>query len=333
MVRESLRGTQTRVTLATLRAQARNENRKIAGLSPKVDALPRMRKLTLSVLWAPFGEILFGVWLFGWLPLKPPLWLVAGGNIDPPGVGYPRLARVIFLVLLAMLSLYPLIWFDTVRMRRRFPLRELPVMVRLVLASREGAIALYPMAIGAAVVAWFLLRNSLLASYSMRIGIMIVCGTLMILLLPPGAIVLGSSSPGSVDLVVGITRLMHPYRVVSLIEDRRLIRTPFAGKHDNLRTVKSASWRGAVHRLVEITPLVIVDTRFPTPNVCEEIKHMLDARRISKTLFVINEDGTAPGLEAVGVDLVHKQMACCSLRDVPAAIARFRSTGEVRGVS
>ena len=291
-----------------------------------------MRRLTLSTFWSPFGEILFGVWLFGWLPLKPPLWLVTAGSADPSG--YPRAARVIFLLMLTMLSLNLVIWIDTVRMRRRFPLRDLPAMVRLVVASRQGAVVLYPAAIGAAVlVAWFGFRATLLTSYSGRSAIVLVCGVLLILLLPPGAIVLGSSSPGSVDLVVGTTRLMHPYRVVSLIEDRRLIRTPFAGKHDNLRTVKSASWRGAVHRLIEITPLVIVDTRFPTPHVCEEIKHMLDERRVSKAIFVVNEDGSAPGLEAAGVNIVNNSLVCCPLSDVPATIARFRSTGEVTAIA
>lgn len=285
-----------------------------------------MRRLMLTPLWCPFGQLLFGLWLFGWLPFKPPRWLTEGVAVDP-AVAYPGLARVVFLFLLVVISAGLFIWIDTARLRRRFPLFDLPAMTRCVLASRRGATMFLVSLLLFGQLSWLIFRGVPPDSYFVRIAFVMACGVLMIFLLPPTAIVLASSSPASGKLLENTARQLFPFRVLSLLDGKRLGPTIFAGKTDNLRTIMGRSWRAAVHRLIEITPLVIVDARLATPPVCEEVRHMLDARRVVKAIFIVNDDGSAPALREAGADARKAQLVCYPAYDVPRAIDRFLSTG------
>lgn len=291
-----------------------------------------MRGPMLTSLWFPFGQGLFGLWLFEWLPAKPPRWLTEGATVDPV-IAYPDMARVLFLFLLTMISIGPFIWIDTGRLRRRFPVSDLATIVRLVLSSRRGAMTLGVLALLVGQTAWSVFQGVPVESYYVRVSLVIACGIVMIILLPPAAIVLASSSPVSGKLLENSAKHAFPFRVISLLDGKYLGPTIFANKNDNLRTILGQSWRAAVHRLVEFTPLVIVDARSATPAVCEEIRHMLEPRRVGKAIFVVNQDGSAPGLREVGVETRHVPLVCCPADDLPEAIARFKRTGTVGPVT
>ena len=286
-----------------------------------------MRKLMLTRLWFPLGELFFGLWLFDCLPLKAPSWLTEG-PMDDPIIAFPDVARAVFLSLLILISLGPFIWIDTARLRRRMPLRELLPMLKLILSSRRGAMTFIVIALFLGQTAWFVVvRGVPLDSFFVRINLAIVCGVLMIILLPPTAIVLASSSAASGELLEMVSRSFFPFRVVALLDGARLGPAIFANKNDNLRTIGGNTWRQAVHHLVEITPFVIVDARSSTPPVCEEIRYMLHHARVTKAIFVVNDDGRAPGLEAVEVDLRQLPHIRCPIADMPREIARFKITG------
>jgi hypothetical protein len=281
----------------------------------------------LTSFWSPFVHGFFVLWLFGWLPVKPPQWLTGGASVETGATDWRRL---LFLFLLATIPLQLLTWIETTGLRRRSSLRDIPVMLRLVLATKRGRVTFIPMLLGSVIT---VLQTSL-GAYHKRIGLLVFCLAIMIFLLPPGALVLGSSSRLS-DRFFKITkRLMHPVRVVSLLEGNlfSVLALPGSGL-DNLRTINSAKWRLVVHQLIEITPLVIVDARFPTPLVCEEITHLLDERRVSKTIFVVNEDGSAPAIEETGVNMTDFPLMCCPARDLHIAVTRFRNMLEIAPVS
>ena len=76
-----------------------------------------MLRIKLTWLWVPLGQILFGLWLFDCLPLKPPPWLTEGpAPYHDPIIAFPAMARVFYLGLLIVVSAGPIIWIDTYRM-------------------------------------------------------------------------------------------------------------------------------------------------------------------------------------------------------------------------
>ena len=282
-----------------------------------------MRGPMVTALWCPAGIVLFSLWLFGILPVSPPQWLTSG-TVPDPMVARPALARNVFLALLIMVSVVPFMWIDTLRLRRGFPLRHVSTMIRMVFASRRGAMAFLAMGYLAAQGAWLVSHGVPAGSILVRIGLVIVCGVATILLLPPVAIVLANSSRASGQLLEAVSRCLFPYRVVSLLDGEHLGPTMFASPHDNLRTLLGNSWRGTVHRLVDISPIVIVDARSATPPLCEEIGYMLDRSRVGKAVFVVNADGSAPGLEASRTDWHRAHPTCCPASELPRLIGAFR---------
>ena len=286
-----------------------------------------MRGPMLSRLWFPLGTIIFGLWLFGVLPVDPPRWLTEGPSVDPI-IAQPEMARVLFLVMLILISVGPFMWIDTARLRRRFPLMDLPAVCRMVFSSRRGALTFLVLLLFAGQTAWVVLfRGVPVGSYFVRINLAIACGVLMIILLPPTAIVLASSSGESGRLLEAVARSFFPYRVVSLLDGSRLAPTIWANKNDNLRTILGRTWRSTVHRLVDISPITIVDARSATPPVCEEIQYMLHPDRVGRAVFVINDDGSAPGLREVRSDWQRLQLVCAFPSQVAGVIASFRRNG------
>jgi hypothetical protein len=281
----------------------------------------------LTVLWFPFGEALFGLWLFGCLPLKPPTWLTEGPAVDPI-VAEPALARVLFLTLLITISVGPWIWIDTSRLRRRFPLSDVGTMLSILIASRSGAKSFAVLTGFLGIVLWFVWHPIPLDSYFVRINATVACGFLMIFLLPPTAIVLGSTSDSG-ELLAITAQQFFPFRVVSLLDGKRLGSAIFLHKIDNLRTMRDSSWRNAVHRLAQISPIVIVDARMKTPAVIEEIEHMLHEDKVPKAAFVVNDDGSAPGLEELAANRQRDKLICCTAGELPRLIASFKRTGTV----
>ena len=280
-----------------------------------------MRGPTLTRLWVPVGAILFGVWLFGWLPARPPDWLTEAAPADS-GMG-----RTLYLLMLTFASIGPFIWIDTSRIRRRFFLRDIPAMLRLVLSSRRGAFILTVVAMHFVGMGAYLAQGEPPDSYFLRIMLVTVAMVLMSILLPPVAIVLASSSPPSGELLRTVAKHLAPLRVVSLLDGKYLGPRNWTSKEDNLRTILGNSWRSAVHRLIEITPLVIIDTRVVTDAVCEEIRHMLNEERVGKAIFIVERDGSSPGVRACDVDTTEVVLISCTLEDVPRTIAAFqRST-------
>ncbi len=281
----------------------------------------------LSRLWFPFGTIIFVLWLFGVFPIGPPPWLTEGPSVDPI-VAHPEMARTLFLLTLILISIGPFIWLDTGRLRRRFPLKDLPAVCRMVFSSRRGALIFLVLLLIIAQGVWLVLFRGVPAgSYIVRICLAVAGGVLMIILLPPTAIVLASSSTESGRVLEVVARQFFPLRVVSLLDGSRLGSTIWASKHDNLRTILGHTWRSTVHRLVDISPMIIVDARFTTPPVCEEIEYMLHPGRAGRAVFVTNDDGRAPGLQEVRPDWQLLHLVCSTPGQVPGVIGSFLRNG------
>lgn len=267
---------------------------------------------------------LFGLWLFDAFPISPPQWLTEAH------AGEPKISQSLFLVLLTTASIIPIIWIDTGRLRRHTPLLDIQVMAKIVFTSRRGALNLFAMFLFAGLTAWTVIVNGVpVDSYFVRTNILILCSFLMMIILPPSAIVLASSSFQSRWLLETIVWGFKPLRVITLLDASRLGTILIAARHDNLRRFGGQSWQPIVHRLIDIAPLVIVDARIFTPQVREEIEYMLQPERVRRAVFIINDDRSAPGLQAIQTDWQQLQLHCVFLRQLPLTIANFRSSGRL----
>lgn len=101
-------------------------------------------------------------------------------------------------------------------------------------------------------------------------------------------------------------RGLGPYRVLAFLEPqaaRAFSHTQRAAlEFDNLYALDN-DWHVGVTRLIAFTPIVVVDTRAPTPGVVWEIERVAKIPIYrQRTIFVVEPSGKAPALVAAGVD-------------------------------
>ncbi len=139
---------------------------------------------------------------------------------------------------------------------------------------------------------------------------------------PPSVLLLGSSRWESVRLFNLIERGIYPYRVVVLFEPSRSDPNRHSRFHwlgfefDNLRILGRHSWRDVVYRIASNVPIIVLDTRLPSPAVIEESRRMLEARFLHKTLFVVADDGSAPSLTVASPDQHMEALRRTTIHDV-----------------
>lgn len=95
-------------------------------------------------------------------------------------------------------------------------------------------------------------------------------------LVPPAGLLLGTAKSVNVHLVAVLHRMTAPNRVVSLLEIKEHIFPPFvqAVMFNNLRTVNGYEWRTVVHHLMDVVPLILVDTAVSTEYVDAELERI-----------------------------------------------------------
>lgn len=131
-------------------------------------------------------------------------------------------------------------------------------------------------------------------------------------IVPPAALFLTSSSREAADLLVRINFALSPLRCVALLNPKHMHFLQRNAISDNLRTRDPYLWKGIVHLLIDLVPLVIIDARSGTTAAMEEVFIMLDPRRAGKALFIIGDDGGAPALRIHGIDPVEHALRCAT---------------------
>jgi hypothetical protein len=108
---------------------------------------------------------------------------------------------------------------------------------------------------------------------------------------------------------------------------------PGAPHSDSLRT-RPGRWRETLEQAIDLTPIVVLDTRDFSRYVLEEALCMLDPERVYKCLFLVRDDGAQPVLDRVrafgfvpgaGVQTVTEDELIPRLRELtrsPAALPR-----------
>lgn len=135
-------------------------------------------------------------------------------------------------------------------------------------------------------------------------GVLCLMAMLVLYATPPSVLLLGSSNSETVRLMTMLQAGFLVYRVVALLQKSaaaRVVsftsRSTFEG--NNLRILGKHDWRTVVFPLADEVALIIVDTRFPSPAVIEEITRVLaDDKLAGKSLFVVSGDGESEAKEA-----------------------------------
>lgn len=251
--------------------------------------------LLLTGMWVIIGLIPLSLWLFEMLPITAPAWTYSG---LPSGatVSQERLGRTLFCILLIVVSVFPWIWLDSLRIGGLHVFKSLLRALRLQLNAKRIRLTALVMLSSVAVTAWFCITAPKLPNpYFVHINLTILAGAFLAAFRPPIAIALMPSLSESADYLHVVSKSLIPFRTVALVDGGRVGSVPSFGKDDNLRTSAHIDWRAMVRRLMDSVPIIAVDARIPSDVVSEEIDWILEsARRRDRTVMIVLDNRQSP---------------------------------------
>ena len=120
-------------------------------------------------------------------------------------------------------------------------------------------------------------------------------------MLPPGILFLAGSGQRATRLFFRLS-LSVPLRVVAGLDYHWMGPFGRVSRLDITRATKDSAWRSVVSRLIDITPLIVIDTVERTGPCQYEASLVSTPERVGRTVFICDDDGRCPSLEAVGID-------------------------------
>ncbi len=136
-----------------------------------------------------------------------------------------------------------------------------------------------------------------------------LCFTLF--LVPPTVLVFSTSTDERLRWVLALKRFAGGRRVISLLDTGHMSVKPSVtdlwaimsrrslALTDVLRTSEDGNWQAVVKELIELTPIVVVDTRVFTRACLFEAATILMPQYVDKAIFVSKEDGSCPLLAQI----------------------------------
>jgi hypothetical protein len=121
-------------------------------------------------------------------------------------------------------------------------------------------------------------------------------------LLPPGVLFLAGSGDRATGLFFRLHLSAVSLRVVAGLDYRRMGLFGRMIRLDITRATNDKAWRSVVSRLIDIAPLIVIDTVGRTGPCRYEAGLVSTPERAARTVFICDEDGRCPSLEAVGID-------------------------------
>lgn len=120
-------------------------------------------------------------------------------------------------------------------------------------------------------------------------------------MLPPGVLFLAGSGDRATGLFFRLGSAV-PVRVVAGLDYARMGPFGLMARLDITRAANDDAWRSVVSRLVDIAPVIIIDTVERTGPCLHEASLVSTPERVGRTVFICDENGRCPSLEAVGID-------------------------------
>jgi hypothetical protein len=160
----------------------------------------------------------------------------------------------------------------------------------------------------------------------------VLCFTLFFV--PPTVLVFSTSTDERLRWALALKGFTGGRRVISLLDTGYIAVKPGITDvwaimsrraivlTDVLRTSEAGNWQEVVKELIELTPIVVVDTRIYTRALQFEAATMLMPKYADKAIFVCEDDGRCPVLEQV--------LAESSIRpDLPINVVKEDELGQV----
>ena len=115
----------------------------------------------------------------------------------------------------------------------------------------------------------------------------------------PVVLILGTSTYSSIRRQRAVKHRLSPLRVVSLLDVDLPWDTSLTNEMtlDCFRTTNEDDWWLVITRLMEITPILLIDTGAETAGVLREGRHIFESDLWRKCLFLTPPDGSAPILD------------------------------------
>jgi len=195
---------------------------------------------------------------------------------------------------------------QTIGLFGRLPISEAHQMLLLVKKGRGYYVLMLAfLVLVTTPVIWVIGNSFSLPTYSFSVAIAILSSAIlaiMQLVQPPTVLLLTGSSSKSSKLLQQINTAILPHKAVALLSFRSFDQFQRFNYFINLRTNDPDVWKSVVYRLIDISPLVVIDTRGDRHAVEEETFIMLDPTRVRKAIFLGGKDDTYPALAAYGID-------------------------------
>jgi hypothetical protein len=133
------------------------------------------------------------------------------------------------------------------------------------------------------------------------------CSLLLVILIrnlfPPTAVYLATSTADHLTLLSQLQVRSIP-NLAALLALSRTAEVPVSYRFISLfdfRTHDERVWRDVVDRLMAIAPIVILDTRDPSPGVLDEVHLVIRKGYLAKTAFISEPDGRLPVLQTLTI--------------------------------
>src|SRR4051794_10154313 len=147
---------------------------------------------------------------------------------------------------------------------------------------------------------------------------------------PPAALFLSSSSWSAADLLVEVNVALSPMRCIAFLDPKKMHFLQRNAIADNIRARDPKLWKSIVHQLVEMVPIIILDTRGDSRAVMQEAFIVLTPRYARKTIFILDDDGGAPALQVHGIDPKDHALACVTVDELAPLLFERRTNSPRR---
>jgi len=237
-------------------------------------------------------------------------------------------------VLNFMASIIPAMWIESALLTGSIGLETIPIIAIIIWKTRRGILTFA--AIGALIgfTVFFLWQygRSFFPQYGLHFLVVLCVGNILRIFTPPVAVVLTAARSDSLVETTGQT--LFPHRILAMLNEKKFLGAMFfSNQTDNWYALPKADWKEIVRRLVDIVPVVVVDTRIPGDSLKHETGLMLDPKRVSKAIFIVGENGEKPALEANRRQIGTSRLLLITEYELPQLLTLFKQTGNITGVA
>lgn len=238
--------------------------------------------------------------------------------------GQASIARQIYFGLLICAACAALIWIETLRIGGAAMLGQLPRSLWIQFRARRVQ-TLIAVMVGSGLMTWYIARSDRLPNpYFIHVQVVIVAAAFLVSLRPPVAIALLGSRRESAMVLNEASLSLFPARVVALVDSQRTGPTMNFGRDDNLRTGSGQGWQDVVRFLQRSVAVIVVDGRFPSPVVQQELRWILQsADLMQRTVLIVPDEGESCLLEGVMEqdEAIERGMKCVTWESARTAMS------------